>query len=170
MVVRFRAPGVHQISWLPFAPLSYSNPPNLQIAGTWTEQEARGFDENVASFERGEASVTAIMESAAEPLVPVVVQGELHAGFQLGDRAERNTGELEDSLSEPGVAAVDADRRVAEHYRLPFEALEAMGRPAAPNDPRIAAIAVETGSRVPSDAFHFYRSRGVRATTATPRW
>ena len=120
-----------------------------------------------SAFKRGEASVTAIMESAAELLVPVVVLGELHAGFQVGDRAEGNTRELEEFLGRPGVTVVNVDPRVAERYGLLFKALKAMGRPVPTNDLWIAAVAVETGSRVLTADAHFDLIPGVFRLTGS---
>jgi predicted nucleic acid-binding protein len=114
-----------------------------------------------SAFKRGEVAVAGILESAEEVLVPAIVLGELHAGFQIGDRAEHNTRELEDFLRRPGVLVVDVDRRVAERYGLLFKALKVIGRPVPTNDLWIAAVAVETGSRVLSDDSHFDLVPGV---------
>jgi tRNA(fMet)-specific endonuclease VapC len=114
-----------------------------------------------AAFKRGNPRVTAVMEAAEDVLVPTVVLGELHTGFQMGDRAERNTRELEDFLRRPGVLVADVDRRVAERYGLLFKALKEIGRPGPTNDLWIAALAVETGSRILSDDSHFDAIPGV---------
>lgn len=113
------------------------------------------------ALKRGAASVTAILESAEEVLVPAIVLGELLAGFQTGSRAERNADELEEFLRRPGVLVVDVDRRVAERYGLLFKALKMIGRPVPTNDLWIAAVAVETGSRLLSDDSHFDQIPGV---------
>ena len=114
-----------------------------------------------SGFKRGDPQITGIMETAEDVLVPAVVLGELHAGFQTGDRAGRNTRELEDFLDRPGVLVVDVDRRIAERYGLLFKALKEIGRPVPTNDLWIAAVAVETGSRLLSDDSHFDVIPGV---------
>ena len=114
-----------------------------------------------SAFKRGERAITEILESAEEVLVPAMVLGELHAGFQTGERAERNTRELEEFLRRPGVLVAEVERRVAERYGLLFKALKAAGRPVPTNDLWIAAVAVETGSRLLSDDGHFDHIPGV---------
>ena len=120
-----------------------------------------------SAFKRGESRLTEILESAEEVLVPAIVLGELHAGFQMGDRAERNTRELEEFLRRPGVLVAEVDRRVAERYGLLFKALKAVGRPVPTNDLWIAAVAVETGARLLSDDAHFDHIPGVFRLTGT---
>ncbi len=114
-----------------------------------------------SALKRGDPRVAKIMETAEDILVPAVVLGELHAGFQMGERSERNTRELEEFLNRPGVLVVDVDRRAAERYGLLFKTLKATGRPVPTNDLWIAAVAVETGSRVLSDDAHFDVIPGV---------
>jgi predicted nucleic acid-binding protein len=114
-----------------------------------------------AAFKRGDRRVVAALEAADDVLVPTVVLGELHAGFQIGNRVERNTRELEDFLERPGVLVADVDRRVAERYGLMFKALREVGKPVPTNDLWIAAVAVETGSRILSDDAHFDAIPGV---------
>jgi tRNA(fMet)-specific endonuclease VapC len=120
-----------------------------------------------SAFKRGDAMVIAILEAAEEVLVPAIVLGELHAGFQVGARAQRNTRELEDFLRKPGVRVADVDRLVAERYGLLFRALKALGKPVPTNDLWIAAIAVETGSRVLSNDSHFDVVPGVFRLTGS---
>ena len=56
------------------------------------------------NFRRGSPEAVQAITRARSVLVPVIVLGELHAGFQLGSRTEENEAGLIQFLSNPNKA------------------------------------------------------------------
>jgi predicted nucleic acid-binding protein len=81
--------------------------------------------------------------------------GELFAGFCLGKREKENRRELADFLELPGVSVVNIDLVIADRYGIIVKALRKQGTPIPTNDIWIAAVALETGSRLISYDTHF---------------
>lgn len=108
-----------------------------------------------AAFKQGDQAITDQLENAEEILVPAIVLGELYAGFHQGTRARQNTTELQSFLTAPGVTVAPVDAAVAERYGLIFKHLRRQGTPIPANDLWIAAIAMETGSRLLARDQHF---------------
>jgi len=94
-------------------------------------------------------------------IVPTIVLGELYDGFAMGNRAQANLRELEAFLRLPGRKIEPVPERVAERYGSLLRALRALGMPVPTNDVWIAAISMETGSRIISKDAHFSRTPGV---------
>lgn len=101
-----------------------------------------------AHFRAGHAGVLDLLASAETVFVPVVVLGELEAGFELGSRARANRVSLEEFLAEPFVSIVDVTPAVARRYGSLFSALRRAGTPIPVNDIWIAACAIESAARV----------------------
>jgi tRNA(fMet)-specific endonuclease VapC len=114
-----------------------------------------------AAFKRGDRAVTDRLEAAEEILVPAIVLGELFAGFHQGTRARQNTTELQSFLAAPGVTVAPVDTAVAERYGLIVKHLRQQGTPIPANDLWIAAIAMDSGSRLLARDQHFDRVPGL---------
>jgi tRNA(fMet)-specific endonuclease VapC len=94
---------------------------------------------------RGHAAVLDVLAEAAVIFVPVIVLGELQAGFELGDRARDNRNMLDEFVAEPFVELVDISAAVASRYARTFAALRRAGTPIPINDVWIAACALHVG-------------------------
>ena len=106
-------------------------------------------------FRRGDPAVVAVLDQAEWVGVPAVTLGELHTGFLLGSRRERNEAELRDFLTHPVVEAVAIDEEVSRQYAHIVRDLRRAGTPLPTNDIWIAAAAARTGALVLTYDAHF---------------
>jgi tRNA(fMet)-specific endonuclease VapC len=115
-------------------------------------------------FKRGAPVVVALLASAREVLIPVVVLGELRAGFRLGARREQNEKELLKFLANPVVRVLEVDDEAASLYADLVAELRRAGTPIPTNDIWIAALAVREAATVVTYDGHFQEIRraGVR--------
>src|SRR3990172_2853062 len=101
-----------------------------------------------SAFKKGQPNAIEVLEEADHIFIPMVVVGELYAGFELGSRFKENERGLLDFLNEPGVEAVPVDRSIAERYGHLIKQLTLNGTPIPTNDVWIAATVFETGSKL----------------------
>ena len=109
----------------------------------------------------GHAPLTELLESADEILLPATVLGELHAGFEQGTLRTENRRELHEFLALPGVEAISITPDMAERYGILVGQLSRAGTPIPTNDIWIAAVALDTGSRLVSYDAHFQQVQGL---------
>lgn len=103
---------------------------------------ALAIDTNVYSaFMRGLPAVVQVLRSTHEIHVPLIVLGELLAGFAAGTRPTKNRGELARFMASPRVHLLRPDEKTASQYADVFIALRARGTPIPTNDLWIAALA-----------------------------
>lgn len=114
-----------------------------------------------SDLRKGKPGLDKLLEEAEEILVPAPVIGELEYGFLLGSRARENEEELADFLSLPGVREIPVSRGIAERYAYVKASLRKRGTPIPENDVWIAAVALETGSRLLTSDAHFDRIPGL---------
>ena len=104
-----------------------------------------------------------LMDGAEWVGIPVIVLGELKAGFANGTRAAFNEGRLAAFLAIPVVRVLTVDQAVADAYGQVYGTLRSSGRPIPQNDMWIAAIAI--AARVPLVTYdrHFDRIPNLKA-------
>lgn len=103
---------------------------------------AIALDTNVYSaFMRGLPAALSALRAVREIHVPLMVLGELLAGFAAGARPAKNRDELARFLASPRVSVLLPDERTARHYAELFATLRAAGTPIPSNDLWIAALA-----------------------------
>jgi tRNA(fMet)-specific endonuclease VapC len=102
-----------------------------------------------------------VLEAAEAVYVPVVVLGEIRAGFRQGRRAVDNEKRLSWFLSQEGVAALAVEPPVSHRYAEIHRALRAKGTPIPTNDLWIAAMAAEHGLVLYTRDTHFEKCPGV---------
>jgi tRNA(fMet)-specific endonuclease VapC len=90
-------------------------------------------------------------------MLPSIVIGELLAGFELGNRRQRNRDELTEFLAVPRVAIVDVTQATGQRYAHIFAYLRREGTPIPTNDIWIAALAMEHGIELLTSDGHFGR-------------
>jgi tRNA(fMet)-specific endonuclease VapC len=117
-----------------------------------------------SNFKRGDNPVVEVIGSALHVQVPVIVLGELRAGFRQGDRAEENERELQRFLRNAVVEVVEIDEEAASIYADLVVDLRRAGTPLPSNDIWIAAVAVREGATVVTydDHFAHLRRSGAR--------
>lgn len=108
-----------------------------------------------------EPAVRACMEEADVLIMPVVVLGELHAGFEAGTRAVENENRLFSFLELPGVRVQDITWDIARRYAILVNELRRKGTPIPTNDIWIAATALELGARLITYDGHFRTIPGL---------
>ncbi|WP_305046009.1 type II toxin-antitoxin system VapC family toxin [Geoalkalibacter sp.] len=104
---------------------------------------------------RGGAEVAKLLDAADEVFVPVVMIGELLAGFKKGRQEQRNRQILEDFLAVPRVGILSVDDETAERYAVIQDYLRRRGMPIPTNDLWIAACAMQHGLILITGDGHF---------------
>lgn len=108
-----------------------------------------------SAFKRGNAAVVNLLESAESLVLPTIVLGELYAGFAAGTRERANLSELEELANSPGVEVAEVTEAVARRYAIIVATLRRQGVTIPTNDIWIAAVAMDSGSRVLTLDEHF---------------
>lgn len=94
----------------------------------------------------GHEALHEMVASAPAVLVPMIVLGELEAGFRLGSRERENRQVLDEFLAEPFVTLVPVTSAVARSYGALFAELRRRGTPIPVNDLWIAASTIVAGA------------------------
>ena len=102
------------------------------------------------------------MERADKVFLPVVVLGELLAGFKGGSKEKINRDVLEKFLLKTSVEVLDIGRETAEVYGEVKNDLSKRGTPIPTNDLWIASQTIETGSVLITYDKHFLKIPGLR--------
>lgn len=118
-------------------------------------------------FKRGEAQVVDLIDRADWIGVPVVVLGELEAGFRQGRRAAQNQTELQAFLASPLVDVLSVTEEIVSTYADIVLDLKKAGTPLPANDIWIAALAVRHGAPVLTYDAHFRSVARVGTTILT---
>ena len=106
-------------------------------------------------FRRGDDPVVEIVTTAREVCVPVIVLGELRAGFRAGSRHLDNAKALRQFLANPVVRVIDVDDEIASLYSDVVAELRRAGTPLPGNDLWIAATAIREGAPIVTYDGHF---------------
>jgi predicted nucleic acid-binding protein len=106
-------------------------------------------------FKRGEPRIVELLDRADWIGVPVIVIGELCAGFGQGSRMRKNLAELDEFLSMPVVEVLPVDRNVAGIFGEIVSDLRRRGRPIPVNDIWIAATCSSAGATLVTFDAHF---------------
>lgn len=99
-------------------------------------------------FRAGDERMLDYLARAENVLVPVIVLGELEAGFRLGRRLRENRVALQEFLEEAFVSVVPVTPDIARRYGEIFAELRRAGTPLPINDIWIGASAIETAAKL----------------------
>ena len=94
--------------------------------------------------------------------LPLIVLGELRAGFAAGSRERENVATLRKFLASPRVSVLSPDELTTEHYARIFVQLRKMGAGIPTNDLWIAALARQHDLDLCSSDAHFQQVEGLR--------
>lgn len=108
-----------------------------------------------AAFKRGNESVIEEIRRARKIIIPLIVLGELLAGFDAGNRSAQNRVELEAFMDSKRVELVPIVAATAERYAHIYIHLRKSGKPIPTNDLWIAASAMEHGAELLTADQHF---------------
>lgn len=103
----------------------------------------------------GDEEVVRLLEEAASIYVPLIVIGELRAGFALGRKGRENEAVLQRFLMKPGVEVLYPGDATTRHYASLFRQLRQQGTPIPTNDLWIAALVLERDLVLCSRDQHF---------------
>jgi len=110
---------------------------------------------------RGNAALRHYLENSTILFISTVVLGELHSGFEAGNRIRENENQLVAFLGMPGIRTQDVTWDIARRYALLVNALRLAGTPLPANDIWIAATALELGARLVTYDAHFKNIPGL---------
>jgi tRNA(fMet)-specific endonuclease VapC len=96
----------------------------------------------LTDFFRGDSALAVQFGACAEIWIPLIVLGEIKAGF-YGGNAHRQNEILLRILAKPAIGILLPTRETAEHYARLFVQLKRAGTPIPDNDLWIAALALE---------------------------
>ncbi len=108
-------------------------------------------------FFRGDEALTRRLEACDEIWIPLVVLGEIKAGFYGGTEQRRNETLLNKLLIKPTVGVLLPARETAEQYARLFVQLKRAGTPVPDNDLWIAALALQHQLTLITRDKHFER-------------
>jgi predicted nucleic acid-binding protein len=106
---------------------------------------------------RGDRPLADLLESSEEVWVPLVVLGEILAGFRGGDQRHGNELVLRRFFAQPNVGMLAPGRETCEHYARLFVQLKKSGSPIPDNDVWIAAVCLEHDLTLITRDRHFER-------------
>jgi predicted nucleic acid-binding protein len=110
---------------------------------------------------RGEPEAAKLLRQAERIIMPVVVFGELLAGFKGGSRERANREQLLVFTATERVQVAPITTATADFYSMIINQLKAKGAPIPTNDIWIAAITMEQGGSLATEDSHFGRIDGI---------
>ena len=87
-----------------------------------------------SALHRGDARILTVIQRSQAVAIPVVVLGELHSGFRLGNRRADNEELLATFLSKPSVRVLNVTEETAVRYAEIDVFLRKKGRPIPRNE------------------------------------
>ncbi len=115
-----------------------------------------------SDLDSGNPEVSSRLQEAEELWLPLVVLGELRAGFLGGNRLDENLLALERFLMRPRTAILLPDVDTTVFYAEIFNALKKQGTLIPTNDIWIAAQAMQHDMTLDSRDDHFKRVPGLQ--------
>ena len=108
-----------------------------------------------SDFMRGDGERVQIVRAARSIAMPIIVLGELRAGFAAGDRESANAANLQRFLASHRVSALLPDEQTTHHYAQLHLQLRNKGARIPTNDLWIAAMVVQHGLILCTSDRHF---------------
>lgn len=96
-----------------------------------------------SDFMRGDGDRVRVVRAARTITLPLIVLGELRAGFAAGNRESANAANLRRFLASPRVSILLPDEQTAHHYAQLHFQLRAKGAAIPTNDLWIASLVVQ---------------------------
>jgi tRNA(fMet)-specific endonuclease VapC len=111
---------------------------------------------------RGDKELAELLGRCEHVAVPLIVFGEIKAGFLGGTQRSRNEQLLRSFLERPNTQVLLPGRETAEQYARLFVQMRRAGTPVPDNDLWIAALAVEHDLTLITRDRHFARIAQLR--------
>lgn len=106
-------------------------------------------------FMRGNPSRVHILRAAGHIYLPLIVLGELRAGFAFGNQESTNAANLQRFLNSPRVSILLPDDQTTHHYAQLYVQLRKESVAIPTNDLWIAAVAVQHNLVLCTSDAHF---------------
>ena len=110
-----------------------------------------------SDFMRGERDRVRVVRSARSLFLPLIVLGELRAGFAAGNQKLANAANLQRFLASPRVALLLPDEQTTHHYAHLHRQLREEGAAVPTNDLWIAALVLQHDLVLCTSDGHFRR-------------
>ncbi len=108
-----------------------------------------------SDFMRGDVTRVQIIRTARQIYLPLMVLGELRAGFAAGNQKSVNAANLQRFLGSPRVLVLLPDEQTTHHYAQLYFQLRKKGVAVPTNDLWIAALVVQHSLVLCSSDTHF---------------
>ncbi len=108
-----------------------------------------------SDFMRGRQERVTAVSAASLIWLPLIVVGELRAGFAAGSRQSPNAANLQRFLNRPRVGILAPDEQTTHHYAALYGFLRSKGVTLPTNDLWIAALVVQHDLVLCSSDAHF---------------
>lgn len=108
-----------------------------------------------SDFMRGEPNRVQILRAAGIIFLPLIVLGELRAGFAAGNQESANAANLQRFLNSPRVSLLIPDEQTTHHYAQLYLQLRRKSVIIPTNDLWIAALVVQHDLVLCSSDAHF---------------
>lgn len=96
-----------------------------------------------SGFNRGDKRLKEFFRTDNEIFVPLIVLGELRAGFSLGSKSKENEVLLQKFLDSSNVSTITITDQTTRLFAAIFQQLKVAGTPINTNDIWIAALTLE---------------------------
>ena len=110
-----------------------------------------------SDFMRGDATRVETVRAARSIAIPLIVLGELRAGFAAGKQESANAANLQLFLGSPRVSVLPPDELTTHHYAQLYLQLRNKGASIPTNDLWIASLAVQHSLVLCTSDHHFRR-------------
>ncbi len=114
-----------------------------------------------SDFLRGFENRVRVVRAAEQIHIPLIVLGELRAGFAAGSREDENLQILRQFLASPRVSILAPDESTTKYYARIYIQLRKEGLAIPTNDLWIAALALQHDLFLCSSDGHFEHVRGL---------
>jgi tRNA(fMet)-specific endonuclease VapC len=108
-----------------------------------------------SDFMRGDSARVQVIRTARQIHIPLMVLGELRAGFAAGDQKAANAANLQRFLNSPRVSVLLPDEQTTHHYSQLYLQLRNKGAAIPTNDLWIAALVVQHNLVLCTSDAHF---------------
>ena len=108
-----------------------------------------------SDFMRGEPARVQIIRTARHIQLPLMVLGELRAGFAAGNQKSTNAANLQRFLGSPRVSVLLPDEQTTHHYAQLYLQLRKKGVAIPTNDLWIAALVIQHNIVLCTSDAHF---------------
>ena len=108
-----------------------------------------------SDFMRGHPARVQVIRAARQISIPLIVLGEIRAGFAAGNQESTNAANLQRFLNSPRVSILTPDEQTTHHYAQIYVQLRNKGVAIPTNDLWIAALAVQHNLVLCTSDAHF---------------